>query len=149
LAEEVLRDYQCRFTQNRSTTDQIFIIKPLFQKNCEYIKEFHVVFVDFQKVYDSIDRPSMDEILKHFHFPRKIVHLIETSIKHIKVKVKVGNSISRMMEVRTTLRQGNVLSPILFNLILEKVIREMKIDRDGKIIMNRTYFSLLAYTDDI
>jgi len=36
----------------------------------------------------------------------------------------VGNSTSRMVEVRTGLRQGGALSPILFNLVLEKVIQK-------------------------
>lgn len=77
--------------------------------------------------YDSIDRTSITEILKHFHFPRKIVHLFEASIKQTKVKVKVGNATSRMVEVRTGLRQGDALSLIFFNFILEKVFWEMKI----------------------
>ena len=92
LAEQVVGDYQCGFRQNRSTTDQIFIIRQLFQKSWEYNKELHVIFVDFQKPYDSIDRTSITEILKHFHFPRKIVQLVEASIRQTKVKVKVGNA---------------------------------------------------------
>jgi len=65
------------------------------------------------------------------------------------VKVKVGSAASRMVEVRTRLRQGDDLSPIIFNLILEKVIREMEIGRDEGIIMDRTCFSVLVYADDI
>jgi len=64
------------------------------------------------------------------------------------VKVKVGSATSRMVEVRTGLRQGDALSPILFNLILEKVIREMEIGRYEEIIMDRTCFSVLAYADN-
>lgn len=93
----MLRDYHCRHRQNKSMTDKIFIIRQLFQKSWEYNKELHIIFVDFQKIYDSIDRTSMIEILKRFHFRRKIIHPIEASIKHIKVKVKVGSVTSRMM----------------------------------------------------
>jgi len=149
LAEQVVGDYQSGFRQNRSTTDQIFIIRQLFQKSWEYNKELHVIFVDFQKAYDSIDKTSVTEILKHFHFPRKIIHLVEASIRQTKVKVKVGNATSRMVEVRTGLRQGDALSPVLFNLVLEKVIREINIGRDEGVRMGRTCFSLLAYADDI
>ncbi|XP_029348373.1 uncharacterized protein LOC100575877 [Acyrthosiphon pisum] len=127
LAEQVVGDYQCGFRQNRSTTDQIFIIRQLFQKSWEYNKELHVIFVDFQKAYDRIDRTSITEILKHFHFPRKIVQLVEASIRQTKVKVKVGNATSRMVEV----------------------IREINIGRDEGVRMDRTCFSLLAYADDI
>jgi len=122
---------------------------PLFQKSWEYNKELHVIFVDFKKVYISIDSTSITRILKHFHFTRKIIHLIEASIQQTKIKVKVGNVTSRMVEIKTGLGQGDALSLILFNLILEKVIREMKIGRDEGVIMDRTCFSLLAYADDI
>jgi len=54
-----------------------------------------------------------------------------------------------MVEIRTGLRQGDALSPILFNLILGKVIREMEIGRDERIVMDRTCFSVLAYVNDI
>jgi hypothetical protein len=54
-----------------------------------------------------------------------------------------------MVELRTGLRQGDVLSPVLFNLVLEKVIREINIGRDEGVRMDRTCFSLLAYADNI
>jgi len=41
------------------------------------------------------------------------------------------------------------LSPVLFNLVLEKVIREINIGRDEGVRMNRTCFSLIAYADDM
>jgi len=41
------------------------------------------------------------------------------------------------------------LSPVLFNLVLEKVIREINIGRDEGVGMDKTCFSLLAYADDI
>lgn len=85
--------------------------------------------------------------MKHFHFPKKIVHLIEASIKHTKVKVE--NATSRMVEVRTGLRQGDALLPILFILVLEKVIREMNIGRDEGIGIDRTSFSLFAYAVNV
>lgn len=88
-------------------------IRQLFQKSWKYNKKLHIVFVDFRKEYNSIDKISITEILKDFHFPRKIVHLIEVSIKRTKVKVKLGNATSRMAEVRTELRQCDALSPIV------------------------------------
>jgi len=54
-----------------------------------------------------------------------------------------------MVEVRTGLRQGDALSPVLFDLVLEKVIREINIGRDEGVRMDRTCFSLLAYADNI
>lgn len=65
---------------------------------------------------------------------------METSIERRKMKVKVGNATSRIVEVRTGLWQSDALSPILFNLVVEKVIREIKIKRDEGIIMKQSLF---------
>jgi len=46
------------------------------------------------------------------------------------VKVKVGKVLLKEVQVNTGLRQGDALSPIIFNLILEKVIRMMNISPD-------------------
>jgi len=53
---------------------------------------------------------------------------------------------SESFEIKTGLRQGDALSPVLFNLALEQVIRDMKDSRSMELVGNRT---LLAYADDI
>jgi len=65
------------------------------------------------------------------------------------VKVKVGNVLSREVQVNTGLRQGDALSPIIFNLVLEKVIRMMNISPDEGVKLDGTSISILAYADDI
>lgn len=54
-----------------------------------------------------------------------------------------------MAEVRTELKQDDAMSSILFNLILEKVVREIKIRKDEDIMINDFGISLLAYANDI
>lgn len=48
-----------------------------------------------RRMIGSIDRSSMAEIFRHFHFPRKVIHLVEAYIKHTKMKVKVVSATSR------------------------------------------------------
>jgi len=50
------------------------------------------------------------------------------NVMETKVKDKVGGLISDSVQVKSGLRQGNDLSHILFNLVLEKVIREININ---------------------
>lgn len=51
------------------------------------------------------------------------------SIEHINIKVRVGHSTSNEVQVTTRLRQGDILSPILLNLALEKLVRKIGIDQ--------------------
>ncbi|VVC44528.1 Reverse transcriptase domain [Cinara cedri] len=65
------------------------------------------------------------------------------------VKIKVGNMKSDTVTVKSGLRQGNSISSILFNLVLEKVIWEMKIEPHKGIKLRNSVIPLLAYADDI
>jgi len=55
-AEEILGDYQAGFRKNRSTIDQIFILRLILQKMRDFNKEVHMIFIDFKKAYDCIHR---------------------------------------------------------------------------------------------
>lgn len=56
---------------------------------------------------------------------------------------------SDKVAVRPGLRQGDSISPILFNRVLEKVIREMKIEPHEGIKLRYSAIPVLAYSDDI
>ncbi|KAL4123306.1 hypothetical protein QTP88_015504 [Uroleucon formosanum] len=127
----------------------MFIIRQLYQTSWEFDKEIHTLFVDFKKAYDSIHRESLLNIMKEFHFPQKLVNLVSISVMETSIRVKIGNSITEPATVNSGLRQGDSLSPILFNVVLEKVIREMKIGPNNGIRLQNTSIGILAYADDI
>jgi hypothetical protein len=82
-----------------------------------------MLFIDFKKAYDSIYRASLIRIIEEFGMSRKLIKLIEFSISHTEVKVKVGHTLSKPEQVTTGLRQGDPISPVLFNIALEKLVR--------------------------
>jgi hypothetical protein len=69
-------DHQCGFRRNRSTTDQIFCIRQLLEKKCEYNETVHQLFADFKKAYDSDRREVLYNILIEFDVPMKLLRLI-------------------------------------------------------------------------
>jgi hypothetical protein len=60
-----------------STTDQIFCIHQILEKKWEYNKTVHQLFVDFKKVYGSVRREVLYNILKEFGVSTKLVRLIK------------------------------------------------------------------------
>jgi hypothetical protein len=48
-ADEIMGDHQCGFQRNRSTTDQIFYIRQILEKNWEYNGTVRQLFIDFKK----------------------------------------------------------------------------------------------------
>jgi hypothetical protein len=47
--DEIIRDHQCGFRRNRSSTDQIFCIRQILEKKWEYNETVHQLFIDFKK----------------------------------------------------------------------------------------------------
>jgi hypothetical protein len=57
-----LLEQQPGFRTNRSTMDQVFILKILMEKNIEFNKPLHMCFIDIRKAYDFVNREPLWKI---------------------------------------------------------------------------------------
>ena len=147
LAEEVLGEYQCGFRPNRGTIDQLFTLRQILEKKREYNGEVHNLFVDFRKAYDSVHREGLFNIMAEFGFPRKLIRMTEVCLTEVRSRVVINGEMSDAFAVNTGLRQGDGLSPLLFNLILEKVVRCLE-NVPGGVVLGRPIKDL-GYADDL
>lgn len=149
----IIGTYQAGFRKGKSTTNQIFTVQQLIEKSIEYNVEHWQFFIDFKQAYDSIHRDSLWLIMKQFGFPNKLIRLTKMCVEGSEGRVRIGKLETVDFEIKNGLRQGCVLSPMLFNLTLEKVVREVTNSTNKGVMMltegNERNIQLLAYADDV
>ena len=61
-----LRDEQAEFRKERSCCDQKALLRTIVEQTLEWNTRLYMVFVDFEKAFDSIDREVVWKILRHY-----------------------------------------------------------------------------------
>ncbi|KAI5717474.1 hypothetical protein M8J77_006391 [Diaphorina citri] len=145
FTDEIVGDYQAGFKKNKSTTDQIFSLRQILEKRIEYGKETVILFVDFKKAYDCLIRRKIFDALLVLGIPKKLTQMVKACMQQTYNQVRVQSSESDVFETVSGVKQGDGLSPIIFNLALHHGLRKLS----TKETLGITNFQILAYADDI
>lgn len=147
--DENIGRYQCGFKKGKSTTDQLSIIGHIIEKRYGYRQNMWQLFIDFKKAYDSIHRENLYNIMHEFGFAKKLIRLTKLCMESTQYTVRIDNTMSTPFTVDTGLKQGDPISPILFNLALEKVMRELQCLRNSQEVNSDIGLQLLGFADDL
>jgi sorting nexin-29 len=145
-AEKVTGNYQCGFQHGKSTTDQIYTLRQILEKNGKFSIETHHLFIDFRTAYNSINRNQLYITMKEFNFPNKLIRSVKITMENSQCHIKLQSELSKPLNTINGLRQGDSLACLLFNIALEKVIRDSGIQTRGTIFYKS--IQILAYADD-
>jgi len=120
---ETLRPNQAGFRPGRSCTDQTATLRIILEQVNEWNSPLFVNFIDYQKAFDSLDRKTLWKIMKHYGIPEKLINLVKAMYKNSGGSIIFKGSVSKFFEIKTGVRQGCLLSPFLFLLAIDYIMK--------------------------
>ncbi|KAL4099073.1 hypothetical protein QTP88_023562 [Uroleucon formosanum] len=99
--------------------------------------------------YDSINGKSLWKAIDKLGVPSKITRMIRACVQNSKCIVKFNGHLSKAFMINTELKQGDALSSMIFNITLEKVVRNALNTGIGVKLQESKIINLIAYADDI
>ena len=104
-------------------------------------------WLDFANAFGSVDHKLINYCTKYLNLPNYLQSIIENLYNNSFFQVKVGSTYTSPILLERGVKQGDGLSPILFNLCLELLLRWLNVDNNTKI--NDVKLSFLGYADDV
>ncbi|KAK9521357.1 hypothetical protein VZT92_021173 [Zoarces viviparus] len=107
-----------------------------------------VVFIDFAKAFDTVSHKHMLTILKQKGMDEHVVNLIEDSYRECTTTVGCLEGTSSSIAMEVGVKQGDPMSPLLFNLAMDPLIQVLERDGQGLEIKGKT-LTAMAFADDL
>ena len=123
-----LLDCQAGFRKGRGIRDQIVNICCIMKKAREFQKNIYFCFIDYAKAFDCVDHNKLWTILKKMGEPDHLTCLLRNLYAGQDATVKTGHGTTDCFQIGEGARQGCILSPCLFNLYAEYIMRNTGLD---------------------
>ena len=141
-------DHQMSFKPNVGTETCVFLLKEIVRSYIGNSTPVHCCFLDASKAFDRINHSKLFNKLHQRGVPKYLIAILANWYKTSRTSVRWGNSLSNSFCSSNGVRQGSLLSPVLFALYvddLSKLLSEAKIGCCvGSLIVNHIF-----YADDI
>ena len=122
--DTILRKEQAGFRPGVGCIDHIFTLRNIFEQCIEWNTKVHVNFIDLEKAFDSIHRDTLWNILLAYGCPEKIVSIIKLFYNNFTCSVIHKKKVTDWFSVGSGVRQGCVLSPMLFLVAIDWIMRK-------------------------
>ena len=137
------REEQQGFQKNRSTTDANFMVRQIAEKAIVFNHTAYLCFIDLTKAFDRVRLADVAKFLRE----REVPEQIETVIKELNTDTKREyNQTFGPIIIKNGIRQGDSLSQMLFNLIMDKIIENLPKELGYR--MRNDPIHIICYADE-
>lgn len=148
--DDQLRENQAGFRNGRSCSDQIAILRIIIEQSIEWRTSVYANFIDFEKAFDSVDRESLWKLMAHYGIPPKLISIIKNLYQGMRCQVLHQGYAQDPFDVLTGVKQGCLLSPFLFLLCMDWIMKQTTHNKKTGIQWSLTeQLEDLDFADDI
>ena len=145
----LLCEEQNGFRKGRGCVDNILMLSLLGSKYSKVGDGLRCGFIDLQKAYDSVNRDKLWDKLGKMGIKGKLLECMQSIYEDVTCTVKLGEECGKSFCVQSGLRQGCVLSPLLFRLYINELPQLLKDNGLGVKVDEGTKVPGLLYADDL
>ena len=144
-----LPDVQAGFRKGGGTRDKIANICWIIEKAREFQKNIYLCFIDYAKAFDCVDHNKLWRILKEMGIPDHLTFLLRNLYAGQEATVRTGHGPTDWFQTGKGVCQGCILSPCLFNVYVEYIMRDTGLDEaQAGIKIAWRKINNLSYADD-
>ena len=143
-----LPNVQAGFRKGRGTRDQISNVLWIIEKAIKFQKKIYFCCIDYAKAFDCVDHNKLWKILKEMGIPDHVICLLSNLSAGQEARVRTRHE-TTWFSIEKGVHQGCILSPCLFNLYTEYIMRNAGMDAtQAGIMISRRNINNLRYADD-
>lgn len=141
---------QCGFRKGLGTLDAIFTLNHLIAQARHQSTCLYVLFVDFKKAFDTVDRSMMLDRCRNLGISGPFLQVLELLYSQVQQQVYVDGRLGDLFDTYVGTKQGSELSPLLFGMFID-MLRElvcMELPGAGPVI-GSLRVPQIEYADDV
>ena len=123
-----LPDVQAGFKKGKGTRNQIANICCIIEKARGFKKNTYFCFIDYAKTFDCVDHNELWKVIKELGIPDHLTCLLRKLCAGQEAIVRTGRGTTDWFQIGKGIRQGCILSPCLFSLYAEYIMRNAGVD---------------------
>ena len=144
-----LPDVQAGFRKGRGTSNQIANICWIVEKAREFQKNIYFCFIGYAKVFGCVDHNKLWKILKEMGIPEHLTCFLKNLYASQEATARTGHGTIDWFQIGKGVHQGCILSPCLFNLYAEYIMRNTGLNEaQAGIKIAERNINNLRYADD-